>query len=33
LFDMHEKYADVLGIDEVVAHIASTSKPEIAVPV
>jgi len=23
LFDMHEKYADVLGIDEVVAHLAS----------
>jgi maleamate amidohydrolase len=32
LFDMHEKYADVLGIDEVVAHMASTAKPEIAVP-
>jgi maleamate amidohydrolase len=23
LFDMHQKYADVLGIDEVVAHVAS----------
>jgi maleamate amidohydrolase len=29
LFDMHEKYADVLGVDEVVAHLddlASTSR-------
>jgi hypothetical protein len=21
LFDMHEKYADVLGVDEVIAHL------------
>lgn len=26
LFDMHEKYADVLGVDEVVAHLQSLSK-------
>jgi maleamate amidohydrolase len=30
LFDMHEKYADVLGIDEVVAHLKSLKKPERA---
>jgi nicotinamidase-related amidase len=26
LFDMHEKYADVLGVDEVVAHLQSIRK-------
>jgi maleamate amidohydrolase len=31
LFDMHEKYADVLGIDEVVAHLQSRSvRPQLA---
>jgi maleamate amidohydrolase len=29
LFDMHEKYADVLGIDEVVAHLQSLKKTAI----
>ena len=32
LFDMHEKYADVLGIDEVVAHLASLRTASVAVP-
>jgi maleamate amidohydrolase len=32
LFDMHEKYADVLGIDEVVAHINSLRPASAAVP-
>ena len=31
LFDMHEKYADVIGIDEVVAHLESIAANE-AVP-
>ena len=31
LFDMHEKYADVLGIDEVVAHLESLHA-SVAVP-
>jgi maleamate amidohydrolase len=32
LFDMHEKYADVLGIDEVVAHINALRPASAAVP-
>jgi maleamate amidohydrolase len=28
LFDMHEKYADVLGVDEVVAHLQSLAATE-----
>jgi maleamate amidohydrolase len=28
LFDMHQKYADVLGVDEVVAHLQSLKKKE-----
>jgi maleamate amidohydrolase len=32
LFDMHEKYADVLGIDEVVAHINTLRPASAAVP-
>jgi hypothetical protein len=31
LFDMHQKYADVLGIDEVVGHLDSL-RPQAAVP-
>ena len=30
LFDMHQKYADVLGIDEVVAHLATLTVKEPA---
>jgi nicotinamidase-related amidase len=30
LFDMHQKYADVLGIDEVVAHLQSIAQKEKA---
>jgi nicotinamidase-related amidase len=32
LFDMHEKYADVLGIDEVVAHLNTLRPASAAVP-
>jgi nicotinamidase-related amidase len=32
LFDMHEKYADVLGIDEVVAHLGTLRPASAAVP-
>jgi len=32
LFDMHEKYADVLGIDEVVAHLNALRPASAAVP-
>ena len=28
LFDMHEKYADVLGVDEVLAHLHSLATKE-----
>jgi len=30
LFDMHEKYADVLGVDEVVAHLGSLPRAQTA---
>ncbi|HEV8020595.1 MAG TPA: isochorismatase family protein [Candidatus Lustribacter sp.] len=30
LFDMHEKYADVLGVDEVVAHLATLPRAQTA---
>jgi maleamate amidohydrolase len=29
LFDMHEKYADVLGVDEVVAHLLTLRRPAV----
>jgi maleamate amidohydrolase len=32
LFDMHEKYADVLGIDEVIAHLGTLRPASAAVP-